>query len=341
MTTHQMLARLVARAAFATAALLSVLAAMPAAAQDPNRPPVIIEYHHVDATGSVRVTTDMAGNVVMRGDPTPVPVQFDYDPWGTQSTGQCGDTTDSLLFAGKARDTETCLDDFGARYYRNDLGRFTAIDPALDVPAAIQDPQQWNRYAYARNSPLTVTDPDGEAGKLITAAVKLAVKGGDIYSTVSGSVEAAQTIFSMDARVGTGERLIAVGTLLADLSGASDVLGAAKGAGRLIRMVESPVLAEARAAKTLVIGRGKALDAAGAVGSGEYRLQWPSKWPDVQAEWKENAGRLRAAMRQGKPIRDISPGDSDGLFLNLERHLLTSRGWRYDGNTGYWMPPLF
>lgn len=50
---------------------------------------------------------------------------------------------------------------FGARYYRADLGRFTTVDPELNIKDALVDPQRWNRYAYARNNPLRYTDPNG------------------------------------------------------------------------------------------------------------------------------------------------------------------------------------
>jgi RHS repeat-associated protein len=50
---------------------------------------------------------------------------------------------------------------FGARYYRANLGRFTTVDPELNVNAALLDPQRWNRYAYARNNPLRWVDLDG------------------------------------------------------------------------------------------------------------------------------------------------------------------------------------
>jgi RHS repeat-associated protein len=66
------------------------------------------------------------------------------------------------LFTGKERDAETGLDYFGARYYRADLGRFTTVDPELNIPAALVDPQRWNRYAYVRNNPLRYVDPDGK-----------------------------------------------------------------------------------------------------------------------------------------------------------------------------------
>jgi RHS repeat-associated protein len=51
---------------------------------------------------------------------------------------------------------------FGARYYRADVGRFTTVDPELNMAAALVDPQRWNRYAYVRNNPLRFTDPDGK-----------------------------------------------------------------------------------------------------------------------------------------------------------------------------------
>jgi hypothetical protein len=89
----------------------------------------------------------------------------------------------------------------------------------------------------------------------------------------------------------------------------------------------------------LVIGRGAELAKPGALRAGEYSLKWESKLPNFKAEWGENAGRLREVMRQGNPIRDISPGDTGGMFLNAERALLRDRGWTFNSQTGYWMPP--
>jgi hypothetical protein len=88
-----------------------------------------------------------------------------------------------------------------------------------------------------------------------------------------------------------------------------------------------------------VIGRGKDLAKADALKMGEYKLSWESKLPDYKAEWKENAGRLRTAMQEGQPIRDVSPGDIGGPFLNAERNLLRDRGWTFDSTKNYWFPP--
>jgi RHS repeat-associated protein len=65
-----------------------------------------------------------------------------------------------MRFAGKHLDPETALHYFEARYYRQTWGRFSQVDP-VNVGAAMTDPQQWNRYAYARNNPLAYRDPTG------------------------------------------------------------------------------------------------------------------------------------------------------------------------------------
>jgi hypothetical protein len=87
----------------------------------------------------------------------------------------------------------------------------------------------------------------------------------------------------------------------------------------------------------VVIGRGN-LEQRGALRQGEQRLDLP--WQrDPKLDWKQNYGQLRDAMRQGHPIRDNDPLDFDGPFLNAERYILESRGWRFDPDSGYWYPP--
>jgi hypothetical protein len=92
-------------------------------------------------------------------------------------------------------------------------------------------------------------------------------------------------------------------------------------------------------AERLVIGRGADLAKPGALNPGEFKLGWESKLPDFKAEWKMNEGFLRQEMRNMRPIRDASPGDTGGIFLNAERNLLRDRGWSFDANTSQWMPP--
>jgi RHS repeat-associated protein len=84
-------------------------------------------------------------------------IRHDYYTFGEDAQPLAGDP---LRYAGKELDPETAQEYFGARYYRNVWGRFGTVDPVFSS-AAMADPQQWNRYAYARNNPLTFSDPFG------------------------------------------------------------------------------------------------------------------------------------------------------------------------------------
>ena len=68
-------------------------------------------------------------------------------------------------FTYKERDGESGLDNFGARYDSSSMGRFMSpdwSDVIVPVPyAKLDDPQSLNLYTYARNNPVTLTDPDG------------------------------------------------------------------------------------------------------------------------------------------------------------------------------------
>ena len=88
---------------------------------------------------------------------------FESLPYGDDltSSGDCPDATEQH-YTGKERDTESGNDYFGARYYASSMGNFMSADPMM-ASAKIWDPQTWSRYAYARNNPLIMIDPTGEA----------------------------------------------------------------------------------------------------------------------------------------------------------------------------------
>jgi RHS repeat-associated protein len=65
-------------------------------------------------------------------------------------------------FTGKERDSESGLDNFGARYDRSSLGRFMSPDPVMVSWRRMVNPQVWNAYSYAGNNPLRYVDPTGE-----------------------------------------------------------------------------------------------------------------------------------------------------------------------------------
>jgi RHS repeat-associated protein len=64
-------------------------------------------------------------------------------------------------FTGKEQDPDMGIIYFGARFYQDPIARFYQPDPVFATIDRVADPQQWNMYAYARNNPLTITDPTG------------------------------------------------------------------------------------------------------------------------------------------------------------------------------------
>lgn len=61
-------------------------------------------------------------------------------------------------FVGGVKDQTIGLVQLGAREYDPGNGRFLSVDPVIDE----EDPQQLNAYAYANNSPVSMSDPDGQ-----------------------------------------------------------------------------------------------------------------------------------------------------------------------------------
>ncbi len=72
------------------------------------------------------------------------------DQTGTWTAGQQG-------FVGGTQDDNTGLTNLGAREYDASIGRFLSPDPLFDTA----DPQSWNAYDYADDTPVTASDPSG------------------------------------------------------------------------------------------------------------------------------------------------------------------------------------
>lgn len=103
-------------------------------------------YYHNDALGSPIIATDQEGRVVWRKS---------YTPYG-QPIGQTAPNEPG--YTGKFEEPDLGIQNFGARWYDPRIGRFLATDPAGFDP---QNPQSFNRYAYANNNPYKYVDPDG------------------------------------------------------------------------------------------------------------------------------------------------------------------------------------
>lgn len=114
-----------------------------------------IYYYAEDFLGTSRVIATAAGSVCYEAD---------FYPFGGERdvTNTC---TPTYKFEGKERDTETNNDDFGARYYSSQFGRWTSPDwSSVPVPvpyANLTNPQTLNLYAMVHDNPESFADLDG------------------------------------------------------------------------------------------------------------------------------------------------------------------------------------
>ncbi|MFJ9544380.1 RHS repeat-associated core domain-containing protein [Streptomyces sp. NPDC101225] len=101
-----------------------------------------------DRQGTGTLAVDSQTQAVTRRQYKPFGEQRDQT--GTWSAGQRG-------FVGGTQDDNTGLTNLGAREYDPTIGRFLAPDPLLNAG----DPQSWNAYDYADDTPVTSSDPSG------------------------------------------------------------------------------------------------------------------------------------------------------------------------------------
>ncbi|MCE7963540.1 MAG: RHS repeat-associated core domain-containing protein [Acidobacteria bacterium ACB1] len=115
-------------------------------------------YVTVDHLGSTRVTTDGGGNVTSRkdfmafGEEAITPERNVGVGYGIPPVRQD--------YTGYEKEAESGLEFAQARFQNPVHGRFTSVDP-LTASATIKNPQTFNRYTYALNSPYKFTDPLG------------------------------------------------------------------------------------------------------------------------------------------------------------------------------------
>ena len=114
-------------------------------------------FDHADWLGTERGGSNMAGTICE------TIVSFPFGD-GEVTSGSCGDVS-PMHYTGKQRDTETNLDDFDARYYSSQYGRFMSSDwSAVPVPvpyANLTNPQTLNLYAIVNDNVMTFADLDG------------------------------------------------------------------------------------------------------------------------------------------------------------------------------------
>lgn len=116
-----------------------------------------------DVVGSPRLATNNLGNAVSRHDYLPFGEEISAGVANRpQTAGYAANDGVRQQFAGYQRDVETGLDFAQARFYSSRHGRFTSVDP-LTASANAKNPQTFNRYSYALNSPYKFIDPLGLA----------------------------------------------------------------------------------------------------------------------------------------------------------------------------------
>jgi RHS repeat-associated protein len=106
-------------------------------------------YYFADHLGTARIVANSSGSPVDDSD---------FYPFGGERV-YLNSSPQNYKFTGKERDSESNLDNFGARYNSPQMGRF--MSPDLHVPS-LTNPQSLNKYSYTFNNPLRLVDPNGQ-----------------------------------------------------------------------------------------------------------------------------------------------------------------------------------
>jgi RHS repeat-associated protein len=112
-------------------------------------------YQYKDHLGNVRISFAKNNAGVLESIDTNNYYPFGLNHIGGSSSSNFGSYY-NYKFGGKELQ-ETGWNDFGARMYMNDLGRWGVIDPLAEKM------RRWSTYNYAFNNPMRFVDPDGRA----------------------------------------------------------------------------------------------------------------------------------------------------------------------------------
>ena len=145
-------------------------------------------YYHTDHLGSIIALSDQSGNVTERRS---------YDAWGKRRNLNGTSMNNAFVtpverhgFAGQEELDDVGLIHMNGRLYDPAVGRFVSADPTVQYASEMQN---YNRYSYIDNNPLSAVDMSG-FGFLDDFV-------GDIFdaigSVVGGAVDAVKAALSV------------------------------------------------------------------------------------------------------------------------------------------------
>jgi len=144
-------------------------------------------YFIRDHLNSASVALDGTGAVVESAE---------YLPFGAARQAGVEITSTDYAFTDQEKDRSTGFYNYDARHYDPNASRFISPDSLLPNP---YDPQQLNRYAYARNNPLKYVDPSGHWAQAAFAELQMAYFEVSIYAAENwpSLVNAIRTVISV------------------------------------------------------------------------------------------------------------------------------------------------
>jgi RHS repeat-associated protein len=111
-------------------------------------------YYFADHLGTSRV--------IVQSGQTTLCYDADYYPFGGEAVVVTNTCPQNYKFTGKERDSESGLDEFGARHYASTMGRWISPDAINITDERVLNPANTlNKYIYGGNNPLKYIDPDG------------------------------------------------------------------------------------------------------------------------------------------------------------------------------------
>jgi RHS repeat-associated protein len=162
-----------------------------------------VDYYFSDHLGTARIVANSSGTILDDSD---------FYPFGGERpvSSSSGNT---YKFTAKERDSESGLDNFGARYSSSATGRFMSPDP---LAGHTEDPQTLNRYPYVRNNPLNLTDPTG-----LDFHLSCQTQGDKCQKDAAGNLVVGTTTTATDADGNTTSTFTATVVTSASLQDAS------------------------------------------------------------------------------------------------------------------------